>query len=74
MSDKDNDLRRENGSFEVKADTLYAIFELDRATIFQKARQPFTERDVELHDAVFKLYGMHTLYSILQREPPFTRE
>jgi len=72
VSNRENILGRESGSFEVKADTLYALFEVDRATLFQKVRRPFAQRDLELRSIVFKRYGMQL--PLFAREPSFERE
>jgi len=56
ISSKEWYLGRELGSFLVRADTLYALLEPDKATLFQKAEAPFTRRDLELRERIFKLY------------------
>jgi len=72
-SSKEWYMGRELGSFLVKGDTLYALLEPDRATLFQKEEAPFTRRDLELRDRVFKLYP-HTFRasaSFFTKEPHF---
>ncbi len=43
-------------TFQVRADTLYAYLSPTRATLFQKERRPFTERDLELRKRIFVHY------------------
>ena len=66
----------ELGSFEVKADTLYALLEADKATLFQKTRAPFTKKDLELRQTIFDLYPYHPHMptNVLGREPEFDVE
>jgi len=43
-------------AFQVRADTLYVYLSPVRATLFQKERKPFTERDLELRKRIFVHY------------------
>jgi len=47
---------RNVGEFEVQADTLLAFLSSEHASLFQKEKAPFTEKDIELRKAVFVLY------------------
>ena len=40
----------------VKADTLQVYLSLTKATLFQKERKAFTEKDVRLRDRIFAVY------------------
>jgi len=70
VSKRTNPLGREMGSLLVKADSLYVLFEVDRAVLYQRETCPFTKKDVELRDIVFKLYGMQLPF--FAREPSIT--
>jgi len=73
VSSKDWYLHRELGSLLVRADTLYALLETDKATLYQKEAAPFTRKDLELRERIFKLYP-HTLRApaaFFVQEPPF---
>jgi len=72
-SSKEWYMGRELGSFLVRADTLYALLEPDRATLFQKEEAPFSRWDLELRERTFKLYP-HTFRasaSFFTKEPHF---
>jgi len=69
-SSKEWYLQREFGSFLMKADTLYALLEPDKATLFQKEAAPFTKRDLALRERIFKLYP----HMFLAPSPPILRE
>jgi len=71
-SKRTNHLGREMGSLLVKADSLYVLFEVDRAVLYQKEALPFTKKDVELRSIAFKLYGMQLPF--LAREPKIAYE
>lgn len=75
-SKKDGYLQFELGGFEVRADTLFAIIEADKAILFQKTPSPFTKNDLELRRIVFDLYPdpprMPT--NLLAKEPAFKVE
>lgn len=60
------------GSLLVEADSLYVLFEVDRAVLYQKEVRPLTQRDLELHDIVFRLYGMQLPFFV--REPRIANE
>lgn len=72
VSKRTGALGRELGSFQVKADSLHVLFEVDRAVLYQKEARPFTQMDLELHKIVFKLYGMRLPF--FRREPTITYE
>lgn len=42
--------------FDVKADTLHAYLSPTRATLFQKERRPFTEKDLKLREKILAVY------------------
>lgn len=58
---------------EFKADTLYVLLSARRAVLFQKARQPFTEKDLRLRKLIFKLYPDYRL-PVFKKEPNFEIE
>jgi hypothetical protein len=49
--------RKERGAIEVKADTLWVFLSNYVAVLFQKEKVPFTEKDWELKETIFKLYN-----------------
>ncbi len=55
---------------EFKADTLYVLISARRAVLFQKKRQPFTPKDLELREIIFNLYPDYRL-PLFIREPSF---
>lgn len=63
-------LSRELGSFLIKADTLYALVETDKATLFQKDTRPFTKKDLQLRQRIFSLYP----YMFIAPSPSFLEE
>lgn len=73
VSSKEWYMRRELGSFLVRADTLYALLEPDRAILFQRDDASFTRRDLELRERVFKLYPytFRASASFFTKEPHF---
>lgn len=46
----------ERTKFRVKADTLGVYLSRTKATLFQKEKQPFTEKDVRLRERTFAFY------------------
>jgi hypothetical protein len=46
----------ERAKFRVKADTLGVYLSLTKATLYQKEKQPFTEKDVRLRERIFAFY------------------
>ncbi|RJS90132.1 hypothetical protein CW700_01645 [Candidatus Bathyarchaeota archaeon] len=61
----------------VKADTLSAFLSAWRAVLFQKYKAPFTKRDLELREILFRLYPRITptpLPFSFSQEPPFEVE
>jgi len=55
---------------EFKADSLYVLISARRAVLFQKTRQPFTEKDLQLRRIIFKLYPDYRL-PVFKKEPSF---
>ncbi len=55
---------------EFKADTLYVLISARRAVLFQKTRQPFTQKDLQLREIIFNLYPDYRL-PLFIREPSF---
>lgn len=55
---------------EFKADTLYVLISARRAVLFQKTRQPFTQKDLQLREIIFTLYPNYRL-PLFIREPSF---
>lgn len=55
---------------EFKADTLYVLISARRAVLFQKIRQPFTQKDLQLREKIFQLYPNYRL-PLFIREPRF---
>jgi len=61
----------------VKADTLSALLSAFRAVLFQRTREPFTKRDLELRKIVFSLYPRTRSTPLpwgFGTEPPFEAE
>jgi len=75
-SKKDGYLQLELGGFEVRADTLFALIEADKAILFQKMPSSFTKKDLELRRVVFDLYPQpfRTPTNLLSKEPAFDVE
>jgi len=75
-SKKDGYLQLELGGFEVRADTLFALIEADKAILFQKTPSSFTKKDLELRRVVFDLYPQpfRTPSNLLSKEPAFDVE
>ena len=55
----------------LKADTLYAAISPGKATLFQKARSPFTPKDLELRKRIFELYTWRYAGVVFAKEPKF---
>jgi hypothetical protein len=75
-SKKDGYLQLELGGFEIRADTLFAIIEADKAILFQKMPSSFTKKDLELRRVVFNLYPQPPRMptNLLAKEPAFETE
>ncbi len=61
----------------VKADTLHVCLSLTKATLFQKERKAFTEKDVRLRDKIFAVYQHNRSTPLpwgLMEEPHFEVE
>ncbi|MCW4037968.1 MAG: hypothetical protein NWF13_04450 [Candidatus Bathyarchaeota archaeon] len=54
-----------------KADTLYAAISPSKATLFQKTRNPFTSKDLELRKRILDLYTWHFAGIVFTKEPTF---
>ena len=66
-----SDPRRDySPEMEFKADTLYVLVSARRAVLFQKTRQPFTQKDLQLRETIFNLYPDYRL-PLFIREPRF---
>jgi hypothetical protein len=54
-----------------KADTLYAAISPSKATMFQKKRNPFTPKDLDLRKRILELYTWRFAGIVFTKEPKF---